>query len=321
MKKTNSIWQISSIILVLLAFIVSANQLSAQEKQKKFDGWYHLKTQFRGDGECLEGNQAGSRTQGGVAFMDKCKNVTGQLWKIEDAGNGYYRLKTKFRGDGECLEGNQASSSTHGGRAFMTKCQKVTGQLWKIEDAGNGYYRLKTKFRGDGECLEGNQAANSTAEKPTGGGANMAKCQNVSGQLWKIVKAKDVSTVAQESHRLKAGKSLKAGNRLMSKNGKFILRMQEDGHICVYKFANGKQGAFVWGSGKHGFKNAVLKMQEDGNLVVYDGKGESKWSSETHPFFNAKFKDPKNKPVKLVLKGDGSLVLVNAAGDTVWTNK
>ncbi|MGB1241360.1 MAG: RICIN domain-containing protein [Chitinophagales bacterium] len=98
-----------------------------------FDGVYRLKTMFRGEGECLECNQAGSEYHGGNAFMDKCQNVSGQLWKIEDAGNGYYRLKTQFRGEGECLEGNQADSKYHGGNAFMDKCQNVSGQLWKLE--------------------------------------------------------------------------------------------------------------------------------------------------------------------------------------------
>ena len=97
----------------------------------QLSGYYRLKTMFRGDGECLEGNQATSKVHGGNAFMDKCQNVSGQLWKFEPAGNGYYRMKTQFRGDGECLEGNQASSKVHDGAAFMDKCQNVSGQLWR----------------------------------------------------------------------------------------------------------------------------------------------------------------------------------------------
>ncbi|MCA9682844.1 MAG: AbfB domain-containing protein [Myxococcales bacterium] len=45
--------------------------------------WYRLKTQFRGAGECLEGNQAGSPVHQGAAFMDKKQNVSGQLWIFE----------------------------------------------------------------------------------------------------------------------------------------------------------------------------------------------------------------------------------------------
>ncbi len=46
------------------------------------EGHYRLKTQFRGSGECLEGNKMDG-SKGGTAFMDKCQNVSGQLWKFE----------------------------------------------------------------------------------------------------------------------------------------------------------------------------------------------------------------------------------------------
>jgi hypothetical protein len=119
-------------------------------------GWFRLKTQFRGEGECLEGNQGSSPVHGGAAFMDSCQGVSGQLWKFVPAGGEWYKLKTQFRGEGECLEGNQGASPVHAGSAFMDTCQNVSGQLWKLEAAGGGWYKLKTQFRGEGECLEGN---------------------------------------------------------------------------------------------------------------------------------------------------------------------
>lgn len=166
------------VIALLMAPLFGAGLMA----QAPGNGYYRLKTMFRGEGECLEGNQASSKVHNGAAFMDKCQNVSGQMWKFEDAGNGHYRMKNMFRGEGECLEGNQSSSKVHNGSAFMDKCQNVSGQLWKLEPAGNGYYRLKNMFRGDGECLEGNQASSSVH----GGNAFMDKCQNVSGQLWKL---------------------------------------------------------------------------------------------------------------------------------------
>lgn len=124
------------------------------------------------------------------------------------------------------------------------------------------------------------------------------------------------------ANTLNVGETLTGNKRLTSANGKYILRMQEDdGHLCVYHSDNGQQGAFVWGSGKHGFKNAKLVMQADGNLVVYDGANTAKWASDTHPYNNATFKDAANKPVKLVLENDGSLKLYAASGKVVWTNK
>ena len=95
--------------------------------------------------------------------------------------------------------------------------------------------------------------------------------------------------IAAEKNTLTAGQTLKAGARLMSANGAYILRMQEkDGNLCIYNYANGKQGRFVWGSMKYGFSNAKLIMQTDGNLVVYDGSNKAKWSSQPHPYYNSK---------------------------------
>jgi len=153
------------------------------EVQSEVAGWYRLTTQFRGDGECLEGNQTAGTAKGGAVFMAQRQNVIGQIWRFEPAGDGFYRMKTQFRGEGECLEGNQRDGTVKAGSAFMDKCQNVTGQLWKLVPEG-AYYRLKTKFRGDGECFEGNQTA-GTAKVGT---AFMDKCRNVSGQLWKLEK-------------------------------------------------------------------------------------------------------------------------------------
>jgi hypothetical protein len=129
------------------------------------------------------------------------------------------------------------------------------------------------------------------------------------------------ATVATKN-TLNKGETLKAGEVLTSQNGKYVLLMQEDdGNLCVYNFSNGKRGGFVWGSMKSGFKNAKLLMQTDGNLVVYDGANAPKWASNTHPVSNAKYKDPRNTPVKLVLENDGKLNLYTATNTIVWSSR
>ena len=171
--------------VALLGLMLCGAQSVFAQFDPNFKGYYKLQTQFRGNGEALEGNESGSKVMNGAAFMDANQNVTGQMWKlVEDPNNkGFYRLKTKFRGEGECLEGNQIAGKAKKGAAFMDKCQNVTGQLWKIEAAGNGYYRLKTKFQGDGFSLEGNERKGDM-----GGNAFMNKTANVTGQLWKFTK-------------------------------------------------------------------------------------------------------------------------------------
>lgn len=127
---------------------------------------------------------------------------------------------------------------------------------------------------------------------------------------------------AASNNTLKSGETLSGANKLISANGQFMLRMQDDdGHLCVYRVENGQQGGFVWGSGKYGFRGGKLVMQGDGNLVVQDASNNAQWSSGTHPYFDAKFKDANNKPVKLVLENDGKLKLYNAGGSVVWSNQ
>ncbi len=111
-----------------IVFAISSNALAIDI----YDGYFKLTTQFReSQNECLEGNQV-KGSMNGAAFMDKCQNVSGQLWKATPAGNGYFKLTTQFReGKNECLEGNQVKGSMNGA-AFMDKCQNVSGQLWKF---------------------------------------------------------------------------------------------------------------------------------------------------------------------------------------------
>lgn len=98
------------------------------------NGLYRMTTLFlEGQGKCFEGNKfAPTSTLKGAAFMDNCRNVSGQIWKIQPAG-AYFKLTTLFREPfGECLEGNKfAATSTLGGAAFMSRCLPFTGQLWR----------------------------------------------------------------------------------------------------------------------------------------------------------------------------------------------
>lgn len=154
------------------------------------DGYYRLQTMFlEAENLCLEGNRlAEDSVLNGEAFMDDCQDVTGQLWKIVPTDQaGYYRLQTMFlESENKCLEGNRrAEESVLGGGSFMDDCQGVTGQSFKFVDAGNGYYRIQTMFlEAENKCWEGNRLANASV---LSGGAFMDDCQDVTGQLWKLV--------------------------------------------------------------------------------------------------------------------------------------
>jgi len=141
---------------------------------------------------------------------------------------------------------------------------------------------------------------------------------NKSGTIYEFLK---IYTLPSVRNTLKIGETLHAGEQLISENGAYMLSLQSnDGHLCIYKYNNNTQGSFVWGSMKYGFKNAKLTLQSDGHLVVYGGANNYKWSSKTHPNFNAKFNDARNKPVKLVLENNGEINLYNTSGQVVWSS-
>ncbi|CAN0012770.1 unnamed protein product [Chrysoparadoxa australica] len=188
------------ILFAGLLAVIATSLAMAQE----FTGTYRLQTMFQApENKCFEGNRfSPESTLGGGAFMDTCQNVTGQLWKIEAQGGGWFRLKTLFQGDGKCLEGNRFSpDATLGGAAYMDNCQNVSGQFWALQPQGDGWYRLKTQFQGEGKCLEGNRFS---PDSTLGGAAYMDNCQNVSGQLWKLVQT-DVTDAAPSDVAPNAG--------------------------------------------------------------------------------------------------------------------
>lgn len=170
--------------------MAGVTSLNAQTKGVKFDpdynGYYLLKTQYTGDGQALECNNAESKTMNGAAFMSSQNGATGQLWKfVAVEGNpGYYRMQTKLHGDNKCFEGNGKDSPVKGGASFMDDCKNVSGQLWKVEDLGNGYYRLRAMSQGNATSLE--------AKVPGAHGNNtfLDNTRNVTGQFWYFVKAR-----------------------------------------------------------------------------------------------------------------------------------
>ncbi|HRJ41542.1 MAG TPA: FG-GAP-like repeat-containing protein [Caldilineaceae bacterium] len=140
------------------------------------NGYYRLQTKFlEAENRCLEGNRLDPNSVlGGAAFMDTCKDVTGQLWKVADAGEGYHRMQTKFlEAENKCLEGNRLDpNSVLSGAAFMDDCQDVLGQLWKFVDA--------KPADGNGDGIPDNQQANvETITSNTGNYVTLAASTGV----------------------------------------------------------------------------------------------------------------------------------------------
>ena len=90
--------------------------------------FYNLRTQFRGQGECLEGNSADSPTHDGAAFMDACQDVTGQLWRFEaaDPEVGARMMESGVRTGG--TSGGDGETMTIDGTEVQTGAVQVTLQ-------------------------------------------------------------------------------------------------------------------------------------------------------------------------------------------------
>jgi hypothetical protein len=176
--------------LAITFFVAMWSLQVLAQKGVKFDpnykGYYVLKNLFRGEEEALECNSADSKYMNGGAFMSpQTGPPTGQQWKFVAVDRGWYKMQTRLHGSNKCFEGNAVDGIVKQGAAFMDNCQNVPGQLWRLEEVSGltNVYRLKTQFNGDGNSLEGNRIGGSR-----GGNAFMNSTQNVTGQMWYLLK-------------------------------------------------------------------------------------------------------------------------------------
>jgi outer membrane protein assembly factor BamB len=77
-------------------------------------------------------------------------------------------------------------------------------------------------------------------------------------------------------------KTLYADQYLISNNGQYMLYMQYDGNLVLYRTS----GEVLWSTGTYKVSSlqngrARLVMQTDGNLVIYDQQNVARWSSKT----------------------------------------
>ena len=107
---------------------------------------------------------------------------------------------------------------------------------------------------------------------------------------------------------LTTGQGLSQGTSMNSCDGRFTLKMQDDGNLVLY------QGATpLWGSGTFGFGNLVhAVMQSDGNFVLNNratNPATPIWGSGTFSFPGA----------RLLVQNDGNVVVYDTAGVPRWS--
>jgi nucleoid-associated protein YgaU len=104
---------------------------------------------------------------------------------------------------------------------------------------------------------------------------------------------------------LDGGGKLTRGESMTSPNGRFELKMQEDGNVVLY---DGTKP--TWATNTQRDDAERLVMQDDGNFVVYTGKDKAVWSSRTSG----------NKGASLKLQDDGNLVVYPTSGKPLWAS-
>jgi Ricin-type beta-trefoil lectin domain len=136
-----------------------------------------FKTDFTGDGKCLDVVNDGTNNQ---LQMADCGNFSGQFWSTVASGvKGYVRLRNNFTGDGKCLD--VVNDGTNN-KLQMADCGNFTGQLWQVAKPKKAaFYRMSNQFTGSNKCLD-------IVNDGTNNKLQMADCGNFTGQFWRINK-------------------------------------------------------------------------------------------------------------------------------------
>ena len=115
---------------------------------------------------------------------------------------------------------------------------------------------------------------------------------------------------AQPCGTLSTEMSLTPGNSLNSCSRWFVLAMQADGNLVVYKEKGGGGTQALWASATNGNPVEAAIMQADGNFVVYNPSGTALWASGTAG----------NPGAYVVMQDDGNLVVYSSSGTALWAS-
>jgi hypothetical protein len=111
-------------------------------------------------------------------------------------------------------------------------------------------------------------------------------------------------------------KILKSESTLSSAKYSYILKIQAiRGNLYVSKNNHNFPHPFVWCSSQSKLKKGQLILQPEMSLLI-SAENITKWIANTPPRILKKMEDSLNKPIKLVLKNDGSIKLY-AVGETI----
>ena len=164
------------VVLPMVLLGLLANDVNAQVKQNR------LRNTLTGADTCLDILNDGNNNR---LIMAKCANVGGQRWSMtaSEKNPQAYQLRTPFTGMDKCLN---IINDGENNKVTMAKCDSLPGQLWSVTPSktlpGNsGYYFVTNALTGASNCL-------NVLNKGRNNWLTMAKCDNISGQSWRITK-------------------------------------------------------------------------------------------------------------------------------------
>lgn len=105
---------------------------------------------------------------------------------------------------------------------------------------------------------------------------------------------------------LASGTGLTAGQSVVSCDGSYMMDMQGDGNLVLYK-----ADSPVWESHTSGSGAVKAAMQTDGNFVLYASDGSAVWFTGTAG----------NPGAHLSVQDTGDVVILSAPGSTLWSSE
>jgi len=113
-------------------------------------------------------------------------------------------------------------------------------------------------------------------------------------------------------NKLISGDQIYSNQYLMSKNRRYIAKLEKDGSFAVYRIS-GRSKKLKWStktSGK-GVEPYRLRLKSNGNLIIFDSRNYKIWSSNTN-------RAKSIHTYSLIMKNNGNLVLM-VRNKQVWS--
>ena len=102
---------------------------------------------------------------------------------------------------------------------------------------------------------------------------------------------------------------------MISENGEYVLKVQPDGNLVLYKGSD-----VLWASGTYGDGNAPysMKMQKDNHLVLYDASAKVIWAPSVYIGKNG---HQWKEGGYAVIQDDGNFVVYDGDNKAMWATE